>query len=365
MKSFCPSCCSGRSSILVINSHDHKDAEELIKFYFNKGTQYTMIALLLTEYNNIPISWLKKLGLKSRGNPRPDIAVRRLIESEIKTTNDIEGYRSIWYKLKINCIQVNRNDVMNIIKDINPEQSGNHRAQKLERRIYTSLGPNAVWHAEGYDKLTKPYGFSIHGCIDGFSRKVLRLRICCSNNDPIIAPHLFLTALEENKICADLLKTDWGTENGIMASMQSFFTMAVALIDMGLLIQIRKLNLWSHCKRKYITWIITFFNDLVNTDALRHGDHFQIEWAWFVFSDLLPAELDKMNKEWNTHKIRRSSYAKVAGNADEMYFLPEYYGYKNCGIVVSTENINHIPDEKDVHYEAHCLLNTRDELLKQ
>ena len=99
MESFCPSCGSGRSSILVINSHDHKDAEELIKFYFNKGTQYTMIALLLTEYNNIPISWLKKLGLKSRGNPRPDIAVRRLIESEIKTTNDIEGYRSIWYKL--------------------------------------------------------------------------------------------------------------------------------------------------------------------------------------------------------------------------------------------------------------------------
>ena len=72
-----------------------------------------------------------------------------------------------------------------------------------------------------------------------------------------------------------------------------------------------------------------------------------------------------MNKEWNTHKIRRSSYAKIAGNADEMYFLPEYYGYKNCGIVVSTENINHILDEKDVHYEAHCLLNTRDELLKQ
>ena len=155
MDSFCPSCGSGRSSILVINSHDHKDAEELIKFYFNKGTQYTMIVLLLKEYHNIQFSWLKKLGLKSRGNPCPDIAVCHLIESEIKTTNDIKGYRSIWYKLKINCIQVNRYDVMNIIKDINPEQSGNHRARKLERRIYTSPGPNAVWHADGYDKLIK------------------------------------------------------------------------------------------------------------------------------------------------------------------------------------------------------------------
>lgn len=27
-------------------------------------------------------------------------------------------------------------------------------------------GPDFVWHLDGYDKL-KPYGFAIHGCIDG------------------------------------------------------------------------------------------------------------------------------------------------------------------------------------------------------
>ena len=182
MESFCPSCGSGRRSILVSNPHDHKDAEELIKYYFNNGTQYKMIVLLLKEYHNIPVRirtlkrWLKRLGLKRRRNPRPDIAVRRIIESEIKITNGIKGYRSIWHKLKINGIQVNRDDVMNIIKDINPEQSRNRRTRKLERRIYTSPGPNAVWHADGYDKL-KPYGFPIYGCINGFSRKVLWLRV--------------------------------------------------------------------------------------------------------------------------------------------------------------------------------------------
>ena len=137
-----------------------------------------MIALLVKEYHNIPVSirtlklWLKKLGLKRRRNPRPEIAVRCIIESEIKITNSIKGYRSIWHKLKVNGIQVNRDDVMNIIKDINPEQSRNRRARKLERRIYTSRGPNALWHADGYDKL-KPYGLPIHGCIDGFRER------CC------------------------------------------------------------------------------------------------------------------------------------------------------------------------------------------
>ena len=27
-------------------------------------------------------------------------------------------------------------------------------------------GPDFCWHIDGYDKL-KPYGFAIHGCIDG------------------------------------------------------------------------------------------------------------------------------------------------------------------------------------------------------
>ena len=59
------------------------------------------------------------------------------------------------------------------------------RARKLKRRIYQNKvvhnsmqckvilsifsewqGPDFVWHIDGYDKL-KPYGFTIHGCIDG------------------------------------------------------------------------------------------------------------------------------------------------------------------------------------------------------
>ena len=31
---------------------------------------------------------------------------------------------------------------------------------------------------DGFDKL-KPYGFPIHGCIDGFSRKLLWLEVSC------------------------------------------------------------------------------------------------------------------------------------------------------------------------------------------
>ena len=38
------------------------------------------------------------LTLKRRDNRGPDIAVRRIIKSEIKIANGIKGCRSIWHK---------------------------------------------------------------------------------------------------------------------------------------------------------------------------------------------------------------------------------------------------------------------------
>ena len=116
---------------------------------------------------------------------------------------------------------MNRDDVLNVVREISPAQAQTRKARKLKRRIYTSPGSNAVWHADGYDKL-KPFGFPIHGCIDGFSRKVIWLKVCRSNNNPVVPAHFFLNSLNEYNIAPDLLKTDCGTENGIMTGIQSF-----------------------------------------------------------------------------------------------------------------------------------------------
>ena len=43
--------------------------------------------------------------------------------------------------------------------------------RKLQRRMYMSRGLNAVWQIGGYDKL-KPHCLPVHGCVDGFSRRI-------------------------------------------------------------------------------------------------------------------------------------------------------------------------------------------------
>ena len=90
----------------------------------------------------------------------------------------------MWHCLRIKYgIQTSRNNVERILRDIDPEGTALRRAHRLRRRSYTNPGPNYAWHVDGYDKL-KPYGFPIHGCVDGFSRRLLWLKVCRTNNDP-------------------------------------------------------------------------------------------------------------------------------------------------------------------------------------
>ena len=63
-----------------------------------------------------------------------------------------------------------------------------------------------MWHIDGYDEL-KPYGFPIHGCIDGLvnfkdiltpdTRKIVCLKLSSTNNDPAVTLLYYLTAVYE------------------------------------------------------------------------------------------------------------------------------------------------------------------------
>ena len=70
--------------------------------------------------------------------------------------------------------QVSRQAVATFLHEMDPEgcDRRRRRRRKLKRRAYTNPGPNHCWHIDGYDKL-KPDSFAIHGCIDGYSRKII------------------------------------------------------------------------------------------------------------------------------------------------------------------------------------------------
>ena len=102
---------------------------------------------------------------------------------------------------------------------MDPEGCERRKSKSLKRRSYFSSGLNYTWHVDGFDKL-KPYGFPIHGCVDGWSRKIIWLKVTKSNNHPDIITNFFLNCVEKLggfpvKLRTDCGKDDWWLVDGI------------------------------------------------------------------------------------------------------------------------------------------------------
>ena len=259
----------------------------------------------------------------------------------------------MWGKLKTTYgIQLKRDTVMNILREEDPEGTLQRKSRSIIRRVYTCQGPNNVWHVDGNDKI-KQYGFPIHTCIDGFSRKVIWLKVARSNNNPVIPASYFLKAVASLQVIPDPLQTDCGDENCFMAGIQCKLANNVDAHRYGSSTSNQRIeNFWSHNRKLYLSWIINFFKDLVNTGNLILGNVFHIECLWFIFSALIQHDLDRVREEWNLHKIRKSNRTNIYEISDELYLYPESRGYVQCGKNITDAEVDDILHYRDVHTEA-------------
>ena len=112
-------------------------------------------------------------------------------------------------------ILVRKEDVRKAILELNAEGVQQRKRRKLVRRKYRNPGPNYVWHIDDHDKL-KPFGFSVHGCIDGFSRKLIWLEVTSSNKVPEIISQCYLQAAKKLQGVPKKIKADEGTEHSLI-----------------------------------------------------------------------------------------------------------------------------------------------------
>ena len=87
----------------------------------------------------------------------------------------------------------------------------------MRQSQYISVGPNFCWHPDGYDNL-KPYGLPVHGCIRGFSRKILLLKVSRTNNDSIVPAHFYTETVKKMGFRPKYLRTI-SAESGIIAGI--------------------------------------------------------------------------------------------------------------------------------------------------
>jgi len=328
--------------------------EEIITYYFDRGFQYQEIRMFLQKYHGIEISLatlkrrITSFGLKRRCITYDVEDVKVKIKEIVDGHGCLKGYRSVWHRLQINGLRVPRFAVQSLLRDIDPEGTLKRRAHRLKRRSYRNPGPNFSWHCDGYDKLA-PFGFPIHACVDGFSRKVLWLYVSRTNSNPNRIATFYLNAIREFEGCPVYLITDLGTENGIIAGIHSFYrddSTCHRYVPSPRNQRIE--SWWSNYRRSSSTWWINFFKDLVDQQKIDTSSELEMECLWFSFSSLLQRILDEIKEEWNTHYIRASRHDCIKGRPDSLYYIPEVHGaYKDYMLPVSEEQIRDAEVEVD------------------
>lgn len=210
-----------------------------------------------------------------------------------------------------------REDVAVIMRDLDGSnlQKRLPGKKKIIRRNYISRGPNDTWHIDGNDKL-KFFGVWIHLGIDGFSRKVLWLKVGTSNRKPQFVARYYLDAVQEQGGCPGLIRCDRGKENLTVGQMQVAFHMrelgnqAQQRFRMGTSVHNQRAECFNSFLKK--TWIkkwLTAFEAMMQSGILELDNPVHINCLQYTHYPLLQEDIKMEQTIWNTHDIRRQRNA--------------------------------------------------------
>lgn len=328
--------CFVFSFFLAIN---RKEMLELIKDYFKKGYTYLEIIQSLQRINGISIS-LRKLhrilrenNLYRKKNKTPTGEVIQFISQQLSGSGSAIGYRQMHQRCVLSGQRVNRKTVLLIMRELDPNGIEMRKRHCLRRRSYYSYGPNYVWHIDGYDKL-KPFGFSIHGSIDGYSRKIMWLKLSRSNKQPKNICDYFVETCKEIGGFPRKIVGDRGTENVYIAACQRFLrrhgndpSSGHNSFQYGRSVSNQRIEgWWSQLRRSSTDWWMTYFKNLVFEGHYDTSDPIQVECILYTYAPLLLAELENMKLTWNNHRIRPSynfeANLRPAGRPNILYNTP-------------------------------------------
>ena len=358
-------CAGVLSSHFPALNSGHAERDELIESYFKTGFGYDEILLLLGLLHGTALSIrqlkriLRSRGLRRRANRSNPRQVCRAIEEELLGSGSTIGYRQMTQRLVHNYgLVVDKETVRELLKILDPDGVAARSKHRLRRRQYITKGPNHLWHIDGYDKL-KPFGFCVHGAIDGYSRRIMWLEVGPTNNDPSVIAQYFVDCVRQIDGTPRMIRADGGTENVNVAAVQRFFRRngndALAgeqSFLYGKSVTNQRIEAWwGILRRGCADWWIRFFKDMRDCGLYCDDDAVQAECLKFCFMPVIRHELHKVAVLWNLHKIRPSTNQESpSGRPDMLYFVPEVTGGEDLKVQVDLDDVDVV--EEDCCYRS-------------
>ena len=192
-----------------------------------------------------------------------------------------------------------------------------------------------------------PLVFSIHGCIDGYSRKLIWLEVGPTNKLPEVIAKVYLDSVKKLEGVPQQLKADDGTEHSLIEPIHVYLR-SLGNIDDGLqsfsiissLENQRIESYWSTLQRDRIGWWKRFFQDLVDLNLFTNTDSVLVDCIRFCFMKLIRQEVESIRDEWGAHIISRSRNNGPRGRPDTMFYLPHLYNANECIVPVNLDEVD-------------------------
>ncbi|KAI5885431.1 uncharacterized protein SCHCODRAFT_02557851, partial [Schizophyllum commune H4-8] len=173
----------------------------------------------------------------------------------------------------------------------------------IRRKVYHVRGANALWHQDGNEKL-KPWGFWVHGCIDGHSRLIIYLA-CTSNKRQATVGALWKNAVETFG-WPSRARGDFGSENNEIERMMIRHWGADhrAYLRGRSLHNVRIERLWRDVRKDVLEVFRQIFLNLEDREVLDMEDPIHRACLFLTFQHRIQRALDRAADAWNHHKIR-------------------------------------------------------------
>lgn len=345
-------------NLFVLDDIKDKSVSDLIDYYFR--SQYThkeMCKMLEVKHNvQIPLRTLQKI-LKEKGLKRKSIIESPMEDIFTAITTEINdcglnlGYRLMWLRLKTRYnLTVKQSTVLSVMNVVDPDGIEKRSRYKLKRRQYKVPGPNHLWHIDGFDKLKK-YGFAIHGCVDGFSRRVLWLESSMTNNKPEVIAYYYLNCVQNLKCVPSVIRSDRGTENTIVEILQKalrnyhtdIHAKDKSFIKGKSTANERIEKYWKHMINHTVGFYIQLFKLMSEENILDIGNIVHIQCLRFCFSHLINYDLKVTQCEWNKHRVRKQNIRNIPSDIPNvLYYWPEKVGAKDCKKEIHPDDVNRL-----------------------
>jgi hypothetical protein len=211
-------------------------------------------------------------------------------------------------KLRSLRIRVPRSKLRSLLKILDPQAHAarsflaRHRITRV--RPYSIRGPGALWHFDANLKLRR-YKFAIHGCVDGFSRKIMYMHVTDNMRAQTVFD-LFHDACMRHNYIPSRARCNQGRENVVVADfMLRQRGLHRGSILVGASVHNQRIErMWLDVRTRFISKVVDVFGRFEDDGMLNVEDDVCMHTVHLVVGPHLRSMLADFVTAWNCHRMR-------------------------------------------------------------